>query len=122
MPLVNLSNMPHELWVKEQQDKAVELYGNIVDIKFPDIDLSCHEWDIEDLAEENVSKIISFAPSAVLVDGERTLSFLIIKKLQEKGVTCITAWLNVGLIESSFIDGQTLAMPKFDFIGFRKYL
>lgn len=54
--LINLSNHPYALWEQKQRD-AAEVYGECVDLPFPNIEPSYDETEIERLAKEYFDKI-----------------------------------------------------------------
>ena len=87
---INFSNHPSDRWGEEQRAAALK-YGEIVDIAFPEVDACGDEEYIQTLAVEYVDRIMSCEPAAVLCQGEFCLSFQVITKLKERGVTVLAA-------------------------------
>lgn len=117
---INFSNHPSKNWGEKQIGKALE-YGEIVDIPFPAVDPSADLSEIERLAEQCVEKIMGYAPDAVMCQGEFSLSYSVISKLQSKGIYCLAACTDRDTVEELQSDGTMCKTSKFDFIQFREY-
>lgn len=117
--LLNLSNHPSEYWELEQLE-AAKGYGEIRDIPFPNVEPKASYDDIKKLADQYVEDILSMAENnriTVHVMGEMTFTFLVVKKLKEKGIECIASTTERNSEEIS--DGRKII--DFKFVQFRKY-
>ena len=121
MNFINFTNHPSDTW-SEEQIKAAEAYGTIVDLPFPNIDPNATEWDIGKLGDEFVEKIEKLKPCAVLCQGEFTLSYLVIAQLLRRGVTVLSACSERTVKERQRADGSTEKVSTFQFVKFRTFL
>ena len=90
---INLSNHPCEFW-DEKQKMAASEYGEIKDLPFPMVDANDDTMYIETLADEYFQKIKDFACDydvTVHLMGELTLTFSLLKRLQEYGIRCVAS-------------------------------
>jgi hypothetical protein len=121
--LLNLSNHPSHLWPKEQLNLAKQLFGDIIDIPFPDVSPSGDEKYIDQLSDEYLDKILDIlfehpkTPFVVHIMGELTFCFSLIKKLQQYNITCVASTTR----RISEITPDNKKISKFDFVQFRKY-
>lgn len=115
--LINFSNHPFEEWNKSQLSAAISEFGEIVDLKFPDIDPYSKESDIYVLASRFSEEIVAMASTAVHVMGEHTFVHVVVRLLQEKGIRCIASTSNRAAILNA--DGSWTR--RFDFACFRDY-
>ena len=118
--LVNVSNHPSSGWGKDQK-MAAAVYGTVQDVRFPNIP---SDWDIcqvEALAEQLVNQIVSMKPTAVLCQGEMTLTYQLVKRLTAVGICVISACSERIVQEEVLPDGTCRKMIEFHFAGFRKY-
>jgi len=119
--LINLSNHPSSGWSVEQTNKAKELYGNLVDVPFPEVDPVGNEQYIHELTDEYLSRIISIqsnSPKVVHVMGELTFCYALIKKLKMQGIKCIASTTVRDVVVGA--DGKIT--KAFKFVQFREYL
>ena len=86
---INHSNHPSTFWSEEER-RAAEVYGRIVDMAFPAISPSANELEVDELAEANAACIIAQEPAVVLCQGEYTYTYALVKRLLAKGV-CVVA-------------------------------
>ena len=106
---MNFSNHPSEKWDTKQLNEARK-YGDIVDIPFPAVDPSVPSDMIREMADWYTDAILSKNPSCVLCQGEFTLCFHVIEKLNRAGVKVVAACSkrivseedNIKLVEFSF--------------------
>ena len=66
---INYTNHPSINW-SEAQLQAAKIYGEIIDMAFPEIDPHWDESQIYSLACNQVKEILALKPKAVLVQGE----------------------------------------------------
>ena len=118
---VNVSNHKSEYWYTEQR-QAAEHYGTIVDIPFPSIDSNADESDITVLVEDFYNKIKKYELGAVMVQGEFTFSYALIKRLRAEGVTVLAACAEREVVEKYKPDGTVYKQSTFRFCRFREYI
>lgn len=118
---VNFTNHPSDKWSFEQLS-AAKSYGEIINIPFPMVDPQGDENYIKELAEQSVTQILSYKPSAVLCQGEMTLAFAIVSILAYKcRINVFAACSERVTKESVGPDGKTIKTAEFRFVRFRKY-
>ena len=122
MSFVNYSNHVSSRWTAAQLDAAHE-YGDIIDIPFAQVSPSASKADVESLAEKAVDEILKAEPSAAMVQGEMTLVYNVVRRLEARGVKCVAACTRRRTDEEI----QQLAAAgltkegMFEFMGFREY-
>ncbi|HHH49520.1 MAG TPA: CRISPR-associated protein [Saprospiraceae bacterium] len=114
--LLNLSNHPSTKWTNEQRKAAIQQYGSIEDMPFPQIPPEATSDDVRILAEEYYIKIRQLDPTAVHLMGEMTFTFALVTKLKAIGINCIASTTNRFVQEK---DGKKIV--QFQFIQFRDY-
>ncbi len=118
---INYTNHPSSFWSKEQL-QAAEKYGDVIDITFPAVSPQANEMEIHDLITEQIEKLLTFNPAAVLCQGEFTLAFGIVSGLKKKGIKVLAACSSRQVLESiDAIDDQKQKMISFKFVRFREY-
>ena len=82
--LINFSNHPYEKWSDKQKEVAKE-YGETVDLAFPAVPGMADESQIEALALDSIELILKNIDddpkSAVMVQGEFTLTYAVVSEL-----------------------------------------
>lgn len=122
MSFVNFTNHSSSKWAPSQVE-AAEKYGNIVDVPFPMVNPTATKEEIKAMADKAVAEILANHPSAVMAQGEFTLTFEVVKRLQKEGITCVVACTRRRTDE----EVQQLAAAgltregMFAFMGFREY-
>lgn len=117
---INLTNHPSEKW-SEHQRSAAEMYGNILDMPFPDISPMADALETDRIAEELVESIIDRSPNAVLCQGEMTVCFRVVNKLKAAGITVLCATTERRVIMEETECGQSIKKTVFSFVRFREY-
>ncbi len=115
--LINLTNHPLEKWDQEQKKEAKKIFGQIIDMPFPDIDPAGDEQYIENLSNDYLHKILACNPQAVHIQGEFTFTYRILNLLREHNIKCIAS--TTSRIMSENEDGTRTY--KFKFVRFREY-
>jgi hypothetical protein len=121
--LLNFSNHPSSRWGEKQTQTAIEKYGRIQDLPFPNVPPSASSEDLKTLASHYVKQFRALAkasenqPFAVHIMGEMTLIFRIISLLKRSKITCVASTTERNTIEHE--DGSKTFL--FDFIQFRPY-
>jgi len=118
--LINLSNHPHNLW-DEKQLRSAEVYGDIVELPFPDIHPLWNEKDIEQLSEEYTECVMAMGSSVQLtvhLMGEMTFCYSLLRKLEKRGIRCIASCTQRNVMETP----EGVKQVVFDFEQFREYI
>ena len=118
--IVNFSNHPSNRWSTEQLE-AAQAYGELKDYDFPMVNPEDDEKDVEELANRCVREILEFHPDAVLVQGEFTVCYSVIRKLKERNIICLAACSAREAVEEKKEDGSVRKESIFRFCGFREY-
>lgn len=116
---INLSNHPSSEWSERQLAEARE-YGDIIDIPFPAVSPWEDEAYIASLSADYLHDILSGyhpAQDVFHIMGEMCFSFSLVRKLQEKGFTCLASTSERIVTETSPGHKEVC----FHFIRFRNY-
>ena len=115
---INFTNHPSEGWEEKQLNEAKK-YGEIVDIKFPEIDPKNDDMAIQGLADTYVKKITDMEATKKVVHimGEMTFVFRMVFRLKTLGFRCIASTTERKVTITS--DGQKIS--SFQFVRFREY-
>ena len=114
---INLTNHPSSCW-SEEQLKAAQQYGDIVDLSFPNIEPFFTSEDIHELADEAVKEIKTQDTHPVVhVMGEMTFTYAIVSRLKAKGITCVAS--TTERLVKMMPDGKKVS--EFKFVQFREY-
>ena len=117
---INLSNHPSSKWDKSQTE-AAKCYGEIVDLPFPEVPAQADENDIAELASQYMDRIMEYRCEAVMVQGEFTLTYRLIKLLAEKQITTLAACSERNTEETVNPDGSTSKKTIYRFVRFRRF-
>lgn len=118
--LLNLSNHPSSSWT-EEQIKAAECFGKVVDLAFPVLNPKGDENYIDQMATKYLGKVKAIAKGqsiTVHVMGEMTFTLALVSKLSREGIECIAS--TTERVVNDFGNGQKQAT--FRFVRFRKYI
>ncbi len=122
--LINFSNHPSEKW-SDKQKEAAAVYGETVDSPFPAVPSNSDEKEIERLAQESLDRIVDMIDgnpaSAVMVQGEFTLTYAVVSLLIERGIRAVSACSDRRVTEIAGEDGKPLKQVEFCFERFREY-
>jgi hypothetical protein len=119
--LLNLTNHPVKNWGADQLSAAVSQWKEVSDFPFPAVNTS---WDTEDIAqraERIAEQILPLKPDAVLCQGEMTLCFALVQKLQQYGIPVCAAVSDRDVKERVLPGGITRKESSFRFVKFRNY-
>ena len=117
---VNFTNHSSEKWSAKQL-KAAKQYGDIFDIPFPSVSADGDEDYIMELTNKYITEITVLRPTAVLCQGEMSLSYAVVSSLIEKGILVLVACSKREAVESVRGNGCTTKSSMFIFTRFRKY-
>lgn len=118
---INLTNHPSVNWSPEQREAAHQ-YGEIVDMPFPNVAAEASAEEVARLAGELCYAILCLRPAAVLCQGEFTLCFAVVQRLQQAGITVLAACSERVTREEKLQDGSSRKTSIFRFVQFRPYL
>lgn len=114
--LLNLSNHPFEFWPENQKEAAIEQYGSVEDMPFPQIDPSAERDHVMRLAEDYLSRIKLMPPATVHLMGELTFCYMLANMLREAGIYCVASTTE----RKVTIENDTKTAV-FTFVRFRPY-
>lgn len=121
---LNVSNHPSSSWAPEQVQAALELVGpggRLEDIPFPLMDPArLDRIYLEELAEAILQQMdrLQGIVTHAMVQGEHTLTTLLVARLQARGIRCYAATTD-RVVDETALDG--VKMSRFTFRGFREY-
>lgn len=118
--LINCTNHPYEIW-NEPQRKAAGVYGEVVDLPFPQIDPSAAPEEIREIVNRYADEIESQKPEAVLAAGEFTCLFMLVDRLLSDGLEVVCTCSRRITKEEKKPDGSNEKKTQFFFEGFRRY-
>ena len=88
---INLTNHPSVEWGEEQL-RAAEAFGEIVDMPFPVIDPESTSEEVNILAEMTIKQIRSLNANPVVhVMGEMTFTYALVFRLKALGIRCMAS-------------------------------
>ena len=117
---VNHTNHPSTRWSNEQTD-AAKIFGEIVDVPFPNVEAEADTEEIRKLVRANAEKILELEPAAVLCQGEFNYTFAMVERLKNFGVTVVAATSERVAHSEILPDGSTRQVSTFNFVQFREY-
>jgi hypothetical protein len=118
---INFSNHPSDKW-SEEQLAAAQVYGDVVDIPFPNIEPAATETDIANLGNDYIQKILEMSPSAVMCQGEFTFSYYVISGLLRNNINVLSACSKRIVQEMHDGTDTVKKVSQFKFVGFRRYI
>ena len=125
---INVSNHPSANW-NEEQYRAASQDGQVIALMFPKIDPCAGRDEIIELAQEYYSQIskitqlqdIPTSEVTVMVSGEFTFTYHLVKRLLESGYRVVSACTRRDASEKIMPDGSVIKTAKFGFVQFREY-
>lgn len=117
---INFSNHRYENW-GEKQKEAAAVWGEAKDLSFPYVSPEADERQIQETADQAVKDIMELKPDAVMCQGEFTLSYAVVKRLKEHGITVVSACSERRVTEELLGDGSSRKMSQYQFVRFREY-
>ncbi len=118
--LVNFSNHPSASWPEDQR-RAAEKYGEIVDRPFPMVNAEWSEEEVRQTARREADAICALQPAAVVCQGEFTLTYAVVRLLVDRGITVLAACSNRVAKEFISPEGEVTRKSVFRFVRFRSY-
>lgn len=134
--LINYTNHPSALWSKKQTEISTRQYGKIIDVAFRSVAPSWDEEKVYQVACEEYKRILDTIKTtekqekeesnkaqqqtAVLCQGEATLSFLLVKFLMQNNIKVISA-VSERITKEEVENGICKKTLLFEFQGYREY-
>jgi hypothetical protein len=118
---LNISKHASQYWPDAQRRAAEQIGGAIVDLEFPDVPPEAEESEIEVLADRITDQAASLQPSAAMVQGEFTLTWLIVQRLHTMGIPCYSATTRRDVAVQRQPDESATKVSTFRFVRFRRY-
>ncbi|MBB4266679.1 CRISPR-associated DxTHG motif protein [Roseospira visakhapatnamensis] len=87
---LNISNHPLTNWDPAQTQAAQALAPNLAELGFPDVPPDADEDDICTLVDDLDARVLPETTHA-MVQGEFTLTFALVRRLQKRRITCLAA-------------------------------
>lgn len=118
--LINFTNHPYNQW-NDVQKEAASLYGEVVDLPFPEIDPMGDEVYIKSLVDSYFLKIqsrINDEKTVIHIMGEMTFTYMMLDRLKQDGIECIASTSK--RIVNVNVDGSKNVT--FVFARFRRYM
>ncbi len=116
---INFSNHTSEKW-NEEQLQAARVYGEIVDISFPQVPAEATSHEVTLMSQHSAQQIIDMKPDCVLCQGEFCLAYEVIRLLKATGIKVVAACSERDTVE--IYGGSTVRkVSNFKFKQFREY-
>ena len=103
------------------QRRAAQVYGEILDLPFPDVPPALSAAAVAAMADEWAARILALRPACVLCQGEMTLTARVVRLLQSRGVPVVAACSARCAASRTDADGCTHRQTEFRFVQFREY-
>ena len=117
---INLSNHPSDKWSTLQTEAAL-LYGQIIDIPFPEIDPMLDEAGIDVLVDEYYGKISKYDHPVVMLQGEFVFTYRLVSRLKADGLKVMAGCSKREAVETVDEHGTVKRTSTFVFCRFREY-
>lgn len=120
MKFINFTNHPSAEW-EEEQRKAAEKYGEIVDKQFPIVNEYASESEMLQEAERFLDEIKKEGEPQELtvhIMGEHTFCYALISRLQETGIRCVASCTK----RNTHFNDKGEKVSTFHFTQFREYV
>ena len=117
---INLTNHPFERWEQSQKAAAME-YGEIREYAFPNVPPEYTTQEVRKLADAIATEIAALKPSAVLCQGEMTLTYELVRLFKQKDIKVFASCSERNTIERINESGHAVKVSEFCFVQFREY-
>lgn len=123
--LVIFTNHPAKTpyWSAKQLNTAQEMFGEVVDVSFPNIDPEASTYEIQELAQNYLNEIVQMCQGqslAVLVQGEMAFVYAFLTVARQLGIPCFCATSKRKVFEK-VENGEIKKTSVFEFCKFRSY-
>lgn len=117
---INCTNHRLDEW-SENQIKASSVWGDVVELPFPDVSPYAAADEVSEIADKYTEKIVSMKPDAVLVQGEMTMCFAIVNRLKTHNILAVAATSERVSDIRTDESGNSIKTSYFKFVAFREY-
>jgi CRISPR-associated protein Csx16 len=116
---VNISNHPSDRWSPAQRQAALRYAPEIQDWPFPSVPATAETVTVVAIADDLVAALMREVPGVThaMVQGEFTLVQALVRRLEGRGISCLSATTRRELIE----DDGGVKTTRFEFVRFREY-
>ena len=125
--LINFTNHPSDRWTDDQKNCAIELYGAVKDLPFPAVPTGAGATEVIGMADGIIDKILAMKEEnsaseafAVMAQGEFTLTYAVVSRLRNLGITVLSA-VTERISTEEVVNGEVRKTAIFRFAGFREY-
>ena len=125
--LVNFTNHPSDKWTDDQKNSAIELYGDVRDLPFPVVPTNAGAAEVIAMADGIIDKVLELKEEnptsedfAVMAQGEFTLTYAVVSRLRNLGITVLSA-VTERISTEEVVNGEVRKTAIFRFAGFREY-
>ncbi len=125
--LINFTNHPSDRWPDDQKKCAIELYGAVKDLPFPAVPTGAGATEVIGMADGIIDKILAMKEEnpaseafAVMAQGEFTLTYAVVSRLRNLGITVLSA-VTERISTEEVVNGEVRKTAIFRFAGFREY-
>lgn len=117
---LNVTHHASSSWSAEQKNAAEEIAYPLEDLPFPDVAPEMTSEEVGALAAVLCGEVLRRGARAALVQGEMTLTYALVRRLERAGVACYAAaTARVASVEQE--GGVSWKRSRFEFAGFRRY-
>lgn len=117
----NISNHPSREWTEAQRSACEALGGEIVDFAFPNVDPEWSSWQVNEIGQDLAERVAGVGVRAALVQGEFTLTWVLVRELRNRGIRCFAAATARNSEVDRTEDGTTLRRSVYRFVRMREY-
>lgn len=123
--LINISNHPSNDWENSQAQSAIKIFGEVIELPFPNIDPMWSSVEVKGLAKKYFEKIMRIFDqynnqlnvNAVHIQGEFTFVYQLVSMLKSSNISCVASTSTRNVVEME--NGEKVV--KFSFVQFREY-
>lgn len=117
--LINLTNHSSSKWSVAQQEEASRLYGEVVDVEFPNISPSIDYEAVHSIAGRVLKEILECYGKGVTIHvmGEMTFVYDFVSMARDEGIECVASTTERIVVENA--DGTKTST--FNFVRYRSY-
>ena len=117
---LNVSNHSSEQWGGRQRAEA-EKYGEVKDLRFPCVSADASVEEVDRIAMQTFEEICRYDCSVVMLQGEFTLTYRLVRLLKQAGIRVVAACSERRAVEQVDEEGNSVKYSQFTFVQFREY-
>ncbi|MEY8310008.1 hypothetical protein AAK899_10880 [Erysipelotrichaceae bacterium 51-3] len=118
---MNITNHASQFWSKSQTEAARQLFGTVIDLPFPQIQVQMTDKEIDDLVEIYLKKVTAYENPTVLCQGEFVFTYRMVHALQKRKIQVVAAQGTLEREEYQDKDQNTVKRTIYRFARFLKY-